>query len=590
MKRRPASRYPLVTSVPPVPYSQQELHSFAMSNMQIYKNGEAQLDGLQEAAQYYASTLERLPPAFQIVVAAHHKATVMSDQADLDKRHEGGGALGLFVPGWVDGVGESPVFWGGMFESRPRTADGGVHPELTLRHEKGHRIDHILATRVAGTGQIPKDLHYFSTLPQWVEPALYELEREQRKGYFGTTPDATLYTGVKRLIEHLSHPRYQGSPATRQHHIAVESFAEMTVHYTTLYDVYNGDAERIDRKLSKAYPELWPVYRDEVLPRIEHEAVLLHNEMAEYKSTIASLEEDIARMHGDPFNAHEMEQYLRELELQGGIAELRRELSRAKELSHSYHQPITVLRNVTQRAEATRRDIHPDAPDPLTPTLRALLSEKPEPDFRILHARGINIIDEIELLDVEEELLPDFANTMRCMANGFLTSGHKDARWIIEDYDAIKNQFGRSDTSRTWLIRLTDIPHSLYERYSEAKQTEWRIMTPDIPHGQERAQSLRRAMYQEAINKTLEGTIASAEALKEAEERYCRAHMHGGKTLQDYQAYAREWESHAQTFAKLVRKDREHPTIKRYFAPDAHTQNERTWDGMVAKPDKNQSR
>lgn len=472
MKRRSPSRYPLVTSVPPVPYSQQELYIFAINNVQVYKNGEAQFIGLEDAGQYYASTLERLPPAFQVIVVAHHKATVMADKDDLDKRLDGGGILGLFVPGWVEGVGESPVFWGGMFESRPRALDGGIHSELTLRHEKGHRIDHILAARVAGTGRIPKDLRYFSTLPEWTEPAIYELERSQRKSYFGNPPDASLYAGSKRLVEHLSHPRYQGKPSTRQHHIAVESFAEMTAHYTTLYDMYDGNTNRVDRTLSKAYPELWPVYRDTVLPRIEHEAVLLHNEIAGYKSTIASLEADMVHMRGERFNAREMEQYLRELELQGGIEELRRELAHTQELSYSYHHPITVLRNVTQRAEAARKALHPDAPDPLTPTLRALLNEQPEPDFRTLHARGINIIGEIELLDEEEELLHDFASKMQCISTSFFTTGFTDNRWIIEDYDTIKNQMGRSDASRTWLIRFSDIPASLYERYAKAKQTE----------------------------------------------------------------------------------------------------------------------
>lgn len=131
-----------------------------------------------------------------------------------------------------------------------------VDRESTRRmvHELGHYCGELIAKNyVALTGAQPWEAPLqLSQLPWWREA----LDQQLKQPIY----DAELYENrsapsFKTILEKY-HPNYR----------AEEAFAEISGHYSMLMMDAQGDKTQVDGILSHAYPILWPVFRDRVIP------------------------------------------------------------------------------------------------------------------------------------------------------------------------------------------------------------------------------------------------------------------------------------------------------------------------------------
>lgn len=309
-----------ITALPKMPYHPSEIRKFAHHNLRVVIDGKTRPNrNHRDAVTYYASIIETLPPAFQVILMATHHPTIMAMPNDIntlfpDKEMlESCDILGFFAY-----EESSPsVCWGGMFETRERPKNPQA-PDTNFLHEQGHHIDYILAVRHAGHGTLAKGLPYISYCPEWRQAVQHQLGDT---GMIASIRDRRLYPGVGSLAKYLSRLCYQGND--RDDHLARESFAELSSHYMALYHLHHGNGPKIDGKLTRAYPVLWPAYRNNMLPMAEKEALHLLNGIQQAKSQIMYYEQNIAKRLGQPPATPEsFAAPLRHAELRGGLPTL----------------------------------------------------------------------------------------------------------------------------------------------------------------------------------------------------------------------------------------------------------------------------
>lgn len=322
-------KYPQITTLPDTPYYPDEIRAFAHHNLRVVIEGKTRHNrNYRNAVEYYASIIEELPPAFQIILMAMHRPTIMAPPDEVSalfrqiNSDSSADVLGFFLPGHSDKWGETPVCWGGIFETRERPPSARA-PDATFLHEHSHRIDHLLAVRHAGMGVLEKNTKYMSYLPEWQETVkkhTHTLERAQRTASWAQ--DARLYPGIRRLVGHLTMPaRWAEDDPT--HYDRIESFAEMSTHYAALYKMQAGNLPEVNRRLTHAYPTFWPAYRDHMLPLIDEEALRLLNDVQKAKRQIVYYEQQIARRLGREIDPLSFKAPLRHAELEGGLPTLR---------------------------------------------------------------------------------------------------------------------------------------------------------------------------------------------------------------------------------------------------------------------------
>jgi hypothetical protein len=127
----------------------------------------------------------------------------------------------------------------------------------TMHHEFMHRIDYLLTNVRTQPHSI--------TAENWSVALGSELVRTPITGDIKYRADSKLYQDSMALNAHLSGPSYQ---INKGYKYLIESFAEMGAHFNSLHRDYNGNSARINFVLSAEYPDLWRVFRDEVLPII----------------------------------------------------------------------------------------------------------------------------------------------------------------------------------------------------------------------------------------------------------------------------------------------------------------------------------
>ncbi len=237
-------------------YTREEIEDFVSQNLTIIgEKAEANADMIRIQ---FADILEALPPWQQVIVIERNSPNIIGDaeaiNAEWAKRADPSNVYGFYSPK------EDSVFW--SFE-----AEGGS-AQLTARHELGHQLSYLLGNEA---GQAPQ---YYSTDPEWRQVVQQDISAHSfEKAPFrklvsviadklGVNPQ-DLYPRARRLNEHLSLPSYQKNPAHSQ---PEEAMAEMTNHYDTLYEKYRGNEDLINRDLTKAYPKIWPAFRDRVIP------------------------------------------------------------------------------------------------------------------------------------------------------------------------------------------------------------------------------------------------------------------------------------------------------------------------------------
>ncbi|MFA7276984.1 MAG: hypothetical protein WC043_09310 [Pseudobdellovibrionaceae bacterium] len=112
----------------------------------------------------------------------------------------------------------------------------------TLYHEEGHKLSHYFGLKAKG--EEGDETPLASSLPAWKNG----VEQTKLQTTFGNA-------GLK------FHFLFYPDDAHDE-----EAIAEMTRYYTQSYIDHAGDAAKIDKHLGHKLPDLWPVFRDEVIP------------------------------------------------------------------------------------------------------------------------------------------------------------------------------------------------------------------------------------------------------------------------------------------------------------------------------------
>lgn len=322
-------KYPQITALPETPYYPDEIRKFAHHNLRIIIDGKTRHNRhYRDAVEYYASIIEGLPPAFQVIHIAMHRPSIMAPPKEVNafyqeiNQSDANNILGFFLPQRSDRWGDTPLCWGGIFETRERS--GSAHaPDATFLHELAHRIDYLLAMQHVRMGTVEKHVRYISYLPEWketVQEHTHTLERTQAHADWAR--DTRLYPGIRGLVKHLSSPARWEEDNDPVHYDTIESFAEMSAHYAALYKTTAGNLSKMNRKLSRAYPTLWPAYRDHMLPLVEEEALRLLNEVQKAKRQVVYYEHQIAGRLGREIDPLSFKAPLRHAEMEGGLPTL----------------------------------------------------------------------------------------------------------------------------------------------------------------------------------------------------------------------------------------------------------------------------
>lgn len=158
------------------------------------------------------------------------------------------GTIGLYTPN----VGTIRVASG----SAPHVRRG------TLYHEVGHKVSDVLAARAEG---IVSAEHEWS-FAFWHQIAQHDLmpEGDRRALTKG------LYEGAGDLIDHVNLPLYSHDKGSQW---PEEGLAEMVMHYAELCRRC-GDSTTALTALHRVYPELAPVFANNILPRAQSHAAL----------------------------------------------------------------------------------------------------------------------------------------------------------------------------------------------------------------------------------------------------------------------------------------------------------------------------
>lgn len=296
------------------PYTHEEIIAFVGARLKKFGTGAMNDPKLNSS---FVEMISVLPPAFQVLFVESGHDIVVGDMDEInrayraiDKGQNHDSVAGVFMPGerQIDNFKlRSP--------SLIRRTAAESFSLRTARHEKGHDIDYLLGKfQQKGQGAA----QYFSSLSKdWQAALTREVgEKWKQLGITEKSPEEILnmsretmttlvaaqrkpeplYDDYYPLLKHLS------AYKTRDQR-TLESFAEMCTHYTTLYAKMGANEASIDLKLSKAYPHLWPHFRDNVLPCIDAAAENLLNSRKRQMLIYAAAEKHLCKVWQIPFDS-----------------------------------------------------------------------------------------------------------------------------------------------------------------------------------------------------------------------------------------------------------------------------------------------
>ena len=136
----------------------------------------------------------------------------------------------------------------------------------TFHHEDAHRVDVLLH----GGGD-----NFSNICPLWQSLVDEEFGAQEVSSKFQYHSCSQYYEDSKTLANHMS----GGYP---YEDYDIESFAEISTHYTCLYRDFNGDHAKVDERLSAMYPKLWAYYRDIAIPEMVNLAAKMNPQYAGY--------------------------------------------------------------------------------------------------------------------------------------------------------------------------------------------------------------------------------------------------------------------------------------------------------------------
>lgn len=317
-------------------YTDSDIDRFTARNLEILGVGQDQATAIRAK---FSETIKKLPAVEQVILIEGMGTNIAGNAEIVNKLYGGIHNVGGFYS-------TNPVRIRDNFNS----ASGVVHNPIVMngdnldylmnitRHEEGHRVDNRLSksgvfySDAAQSWQARLDAYKdrmansLAVSPlennnpiKWVRDKVDDFIQKNLNG------SKEPYSNYRNLYDHISHDLY-GNPATHPR----EAFAEMYTHRTSLYELYDGNEARVDRTLKKLYPELWPVYRDEIMPLMTEEAKsLIQKRDANIKSYIET-QAKIAEILEQPFDDVDLADKARvavlDREFQLDLTEAKREL------------------------------------------------------------------------------------------------------------------------------------------------------------------------------------------------------------------------------------------------------------------------
>lgn len=524
-----------------------ELEHFARHNVHLYTNGTMVQKYIpSEQTEHFAELIKSLPASHQVLLVGVHAPSVVaastmdmeriSRQLGYDKQ---GIPLGLFAvsadtrtPGHY-----YPVVWGGMYEQRARNGLNSAS-NATFLHEQGHRVDRLLGSCVASiANRVPMKSEFLSVQSWWnraVEAQLnthpharhiplFTQGNEHAPPVMAVYKDEEIYAGARSLRYHLS-LNYEADEKP------VEAFAEMYAHYTMLHRQHKGNAAKIDRILSDAYPVLWPPYRDDVLPLIDKTATELWDRMQQTKHAATQCAADIATLRGDALDTALYSKTLRILELEQGLQGLSHERE-TKRRHRTYHQePVKAYEMAVKHCDDERRSIARGA----TTCMRTEWVGLPlNSRYEDLLYKGIDVTPEIDRLGEERFLVHGFAENIATHFAGTGLAPKNNRKWIIDDFDYIKERFSGRANGLDLIKYMTNTPPDVWSAYvfaSMRHETILRCMPGESlarTLSTDEKRELRLECYRTLATQGVSGILADTQgkmALYDAENNFVKHH------------------------------------------------------------------
>ncbi len=193
----------------------------------------------------YADIVANLPPWQQALVIEGNRPIVFGRYSTINALYkEKGGAKESNIDGFFQPKENQVYVSIGFFGSHYGVAN-------TTWHEKGHQFDWM--KELVGSGKF-----YSDNSDSWKNA----LAREQNNWQF------VMQHGGEEILKEIA-PRYNVSKllsAYTPEKFPHEAMAEMTAVYNKAYVKYGGDVGKVNALMENAYPDLFPVYRDEFIP------------------------------------------------------------------------------------------------------------------------------------------------------------------------------------------------------------------------------------------------------------------------------------------------------------------------------------
>ncbi len=168
------------------------------------------------------------------------------------------------------------------------------HPRSTHGHETGHLVDNQASKRLGGLGG-----YYSEAMPGWSGAVNDYLTKPRPLGQEFVDfilPPARLHTaGYRSLASHL-----QGYPTTS---FEREALAEVFSSHANVMLEHPNNPVRVDELMNRAYPHIWPVYRDQYVPQMEEVADRMLAFRAGKEDQLVRLARGLHTQMGLPFDA-----------------------------------------------------------------------------------------------------------------------------------------------------------------------------------------------------------------------------------------------------------------------------------------------
>jgi hypothetical protein len=425
-------------------YSRADIEMFVAHNLKIVGiDTKAEQDAIRAS---FANTIEKLPPWQQIIMIESRRTNVTGVSQEINAAYHDNSnnklsrVLGFFMPGDMtlkfnkaaDVSALDPILW-------------EVGREQTFHHEEGHRQDKYLGAFLK-TG-----FQYYSDADEdWKEALNLEMadrsateKPSSKRGFKAlfswssneSSKERPLYANYTKLEKHLA---LYGPESHR-----IESFAEMTAHYSMVYAGNDGNEKKVDKILSEYYPHLWPVYRETAIPNLKKLAEGLVNVRDKAITIYAENARKFFEVLQTPRDDHAIEEKARELSLQGTLYN---DMEALKKRTLVYQNPVPYYLRALENIQDKRNDMA-GVPQPFD-----YAREEPIAQKRCLNEGKLSLGRESFELERELSVLHRFDHAYDRFLNAinFTQDERRDPSSIfsygsvLKAYDRLKDERGLS--------------------------------------------------------------------------------------------------------------------------------------------------